>query len=188
MERADEKPLNKKNWVILFSVFGVAIVGLVIAIVVILIARNNKPEEEIDPHQNEMEIEIKEKSEAEEEYEKTMNFINIELGDTNAEDIDEISRVYGYYIDHMSNQEARAMMEVDYYQMLMIYDTNKEKKQEILSSLIRIDGEVQTLNSAATVINAAGYYDDNAIYNKYNQILLERAEMEGLDPSVEADG
>lgn len=187
VEDAVEKPVDKKKWVILFSILGVMILGLIIAIVVILIVRNNNPVASDEPNEP-VEYVPKEQTEGEQIHEQVMASISSKLDDVYADDTEEIFAIYDEYMELVQNAEAKALLTLDYYQLIMLYDTNKEKKQEVLTTLIRTDSFLKGLDSAASVINAASYYEDDALVEEYNNIMIERGKAEGINIGTGSDG
>jgi Na+-transporting methylmalonyl-CoA/oxaloacetate decarboxylase gamma subunit len=200
VERAGEKPkrpakklTTKNKWIILFSTFGVVIVGLVIAIVVVLVTRGLSAAEEAAKQKEAEQAETqeytpKEKTEGEKIYEEVSTNINSKLDDVYAGDQEEIFSVYEEYINLTTNEEAKALLQLDYYQMVMLYDFNREKGQEVLDNLVKIDDSLKGVNSAATILNAAEYYGDTGLYERYASILIEREKTEGIDLDLETAG
>lgn len=187
VENVVEKPVNKKKWAILFSVLGVIILGLIIAIVVILIVRNNTPSV-ADETNEPVEYVPKEQTEGEQIYEQVMASISSKLDDVYADDTEEIFAIYDEYMELVQNEEAKALLTLDYYQLVMLYDTNKEKKQEVLNTLIKTDSFLKGLDSAASVINAASYYGEDDLVEEYNRIMVERGKAEGINIGTGSDG
>lgn len=184
-----EEARDKKKWIGIFAAFFVVIAGLLIAIVIIVVNRNNVGNVQEEPTRQEENQEAEtEKTEADEIYEQTVESINLLLEETNAEDTQQIFATYNEYIDAATDEEAKNRLKLDYYQMAMLYDTEKEKKDEIVNALLEIDKNLANVKSAAVVMNAASYYDDNDLYEQYGQILRERQVAEGLDLSLESRG
>lgn len=183
-----EMPVNKKKWAILFSAFGVLIVGLVIAIIVVVVMRDNKPAVEEPEPTDTPTYTQKEKSEGEQIYEQASVAIADNLDGVDAEDESEIFNIYNEYINVVTNEEAKALLRLDYYQAVMNYDTDKKQKKEVLDAVVEIDGILKTIESGIVVINAADYYEDSALYEKYNEIVNEREAAEGIDMEMETSG
>lgn len=176
MEKVGKKPLdepvNKKRWVILFSAFGVVIVGLVISIVVVVATRGGG--ESADENIS--------------EYDKAFmvySVDNSEVAKTIANqnpDSEQILELIKERIDAASDEMAKAMLEEDYYSMIVsLYGDNIDtvKKEEVLNGLIRADTVLKTASSAVTVANIAFLYNDRGLWEKYRAIAKQR------DPQIE---
>ena len=176
MEKVGKKPLgepvDKKRWVILFSAFGVVIVGLIIAIIAVAANRGDgKPvSEEIS------------------EYDKAFmvySVDNSEVATTIANQNLNSEQILGLIkekIDTATDEMAKAMFEEDYYSMMVsVYgiDVDAAKKEEILNGLMRADGVLKTASSAVSVANVALIYNNQEIWEKYRAIAKQR------DPNIE---
>ena len=157
---------NKKAWIAVFSVFGVVIVGLVIAIIAVAINRNNSSEvaENIDS-----------------EYDEALTIYfndNGEISDTAISqklDIQETLKLLKEKIDVAENEMTKAMLEKDYYLIeFSLNDNDDAKKNEILNGLIRVDEILKTADSSEAVANVAFAYHDFDMYDKYVAITKER--------------
>ncbi|MDO5480160.1 MAG: hypothetical protein Q4F58_00595 [Candidatus Saccharibacteria bacterium] len=166
VESVGEKPINKKKWIILFSVLGVLIVGLIIAIVVVVINRNNSPEttEYTDQEYNDVLVLYFDDNE-----EIATTVVNQEL---NGEDM---LKLLKEKIDDEKNEKTRAMLEEDYYTiMFSIYGKDESKRDEIINGLMRVEEILQTAESAEAVADAALGYNELDLYNKYVAFAKER--------------
>lgn len=166
VESVGEKPINKKKWIILFSVFGVLIVGLIIAIVVVLIIRNNNTQEV---------------PEVNDEYNGALMLYlddNEDIATTVAAqelDGEGMLKLLKEKIDSEENEMTRAMLEQDYYMTLFAVDvSDTSKKDEILNGLIRVEEILKTASASEAVANIALAYGDFDLYYKYADITKER--------------
>ena len=167
VESVGEKPINKKKWVILFSVLGALIVGLIIAIVVVLIIRNNKPQ---DVTQS-----------ISQEYNEALTVYfddNENIADAIVEqnlDSEGMLKLIKEKIDVAENEMVKAMLEEDYYMTLFsIYGADESKKDEILNGLIKVEEVLKTAEASEAVANIAFAYYDFDMYQKYVDITKER--------------
>ena len=72
--------------------------------------------------------------------------------------------------------------------MTMYEDNDKTRSVEAIEQAVGADEKLKTIDSAVTVMNVAGYYDDMELLDKYTAILNERLEAAGIDISGETDG
>lgn len=158
---------NKKAWIALFSVLGVAIVGLVIAIVVVLANRNNDSSEVI--------------SEADQEYNSAvLTYLddNEEIATAVVEqklDGEAMLKLLKEKIDSAENEKTKAMLEQDYYMtMFAVYGADESKKEEILNGLIKVEEILQTADSSENVASIALAYYEIDLYQKYVDISINR--------------
>ena len=191
-ESVGNNPLNgtvgkKKSLIWLFFVSGAVIVGLVIAVVVVVVNRGEKQPENQPPQTETPISDETEPTEAEEIYESVSDDIASAIADLYIEDKDEVLDVYKEYIDGVTNEEAKAKLLLDYYQVVMIYDGNREQKEAVIDGLLEIDKTLENITSAVVIQNAASYYSDDALYEKYNTILIEREKAAGIDTETEME-
>ena len=60
----------------------------------------------------------------------------------------------------------------------MADDDDKAYSKEVLDTLVRVDNVLQSVDSAADVVNAAFFYDDQDLAQKYIEILRDRSSGE----------
>lgn len=168
-KKSVKKLTTKSKWIILFSVFGVAIVGLVIAIVVVLVNRNNDDDsQEIVDNSNQT------YDEALQIYLDDNEEISGLIVENNLEG-EAMLKLLKEKIDTTENEIVKAMLEKDYYMtMIAVYGVDKSKKDEILDGLVRVDEVLQTSDSAESVVNAAIGYNDYELWERYVAIAKER--------------
>lgn len=168
-KKSVKKLTTKSKWIILFSVFGVAIVGLVIAIVVVLVNRNNDDDsQEIVDNSNQT------YDEALQIYLDDNEEISGLIVENNLEG-EAMLKLLKEKIDTTENEIVKAMLEKDYYMtMIAVYGVDKSKKDEILDGLVRVDEVLQTSDSAESVVNAAIGYNDYKLWERYIAIAKER--------------
>lgn len=162
--KSAKKLTTKNKWIILFSVFGVVIVGLVIAIVVVLVNRNNPQEvAENDESYNEA------FSLYADDNEEIANLIvEQDLSD------EEMLKLLKEKVDAAENEKTKAMLEVDYYlTMFAVQGRDEGKKEEIMNGLIGAYDVLHTFDAAQAVANSAFAYDDLDLYNEYVKIMKE---------------
>ena len=177
--RSAKKMTTKTKWIILFSVLGTVIVGLVIAIIVVAVAKNTKPE----PIHSDLS-----EGEVYDEYFKTTDEINAGIENENY-DANQVLETYREKIKATKDETVRLMLEKDYYYLLSI-SSNDDVKEEVLDALVIIDDRLQTVVTALAVVNRAEYYGETELADKYNNIANERMgfseeEIEGLKHSIE---
>lgn len=167
MESVGEKPIDKKKWVILFLVLGILIVGLIIAIVVVLVVRNNGSSEIID-----------ETNQGQDEAVSAYLDDNGEIATAIVEqklDGEGMLKLLKEKIDSAENEKTKAMLEQDYYMtMFAVYGADDGKKDEMLNGLIKVDEILQTANSSESVASVALAYHDFDLYQKYVDISKNR--------------
>ena len=164
--------VNKKPWIIGFSVVGVVIVGLVIAIVVVSVVRNTNSREASE--------DVLEANDAISVYFDDNGEIAKTIVDEKL-DGDAILKLIKEKIDTAEDETVKAMLEEDYYTtMFSVYGADATKKDEILNGLIRVDELLHTFDSAEAVATMALAYSDFDLYQKYVTILKE------LDPNYQS--
>ena len=172
-KKTRKKMATKTKWIILFSGFGVLIIGLVIAIVVVAVTRGSADspqttpviepggmnDEELDIKYNEISADIigKMLNEGEQQY--------------SGEDILEL---YKQKIEEISDKRLKAMIEADYYTMMLSVYPDEDKKGEIMDGLIKTDDVLRTARSALMVANGASWYNDSELEEKYTNIAYDR--------------
>lgn len=177
---------KNKIWLGVLGAFLVAIVGLVIAIVVV----KNLPRGEENNTNNDTEtIAYPEKSQNEEIYEQFSENINMELQKNLSNNSEEVFAVYDRYIDDTDiNEEVRDMLRVDKYQAMMLYDVDKIHGEAVITGLLEMDGVLKNIRTAIVILNAANYYENETLANEYTNILNSRQTDKGLDLTMETDG
>lgn len=164
--KSAKKLTTKTKWIILFSVLGAAIVGLVIAIIVVLVVRGNNAPEVTE--------EITEYDEALGEYFDDNDDVATAIVDQQL-DGEGILKLIKEKIDVAENEMAKAMLEEDYYMtMFAVYGADESKKDEIINGLIEVEKILGDSKSAESVAAAALGYRDFDIYKKYVEIVKER--------------
>ena len=61
---------------------------------------------------------------------------------------------------------------------IMADDDDKAYSKEVLDTLVRVDNVLQSVDSAADVVNASFFYDDQDLAQKYIEILRDRSSGE----------
>lgn len=149
---------------VLLACMGVVIVGLVVAIVVV----KNLPKPQ-EPQVEEVSIDD------ETEYYAISNEIWRKIARDEAEmDGEKILALYKERIEETTDEDTKLMLTMDYYEFVMMYDTNYERKTEIEEAMLAADEKLKTPLSAAKVISMAISYDNQELKAKYTAILDER--------------
>lgn len=106
-----------------------------------------------------------------------------------AEDLDSKINIYQEYIDmadldekvELYNERIQTILQLDY--------DNRQYARQIIDDTVEIDDILQSVSSAAQVINMASEYNDHELVTKYVGILREREIAEGVDvENVEGRG
>ena len=175
---AVENASKNKTLFIVLGVFGVLIVGLVIAIAIVK-SLPKKVEEIADDEP----VGVGQISSAEiKEYTGYYEAISAELSKIYADDEQGMLDVYQRYINNTEDEKVKAMLEMDYYNIVMAYDTDKTKAEEVVAKAIEIDDVLKTIDSGVFVLNVASNYGNEDLVRQYDSILNER---QGLDETNE---
>ena len=169
-ENSSDGAINKKKWAILFSVFGVVIVGLVVAIVVVKNLRKVEPEE----------YEVV----AEGEYYAVSSEIWNEIIENSSEmDEEKMLALYERNIEAATDEDVKSMLTMDYYESVTMYDLDGDRKDEVMEAMLAADEKLKTPLSASKIISMAISYNNQELEEKYRSILEERISM--MDDSTE---
>lgn len=192
MERAGK--VDGKKWAILFAAFAVAIVGLVIAIVIILIVRNNTN----NGNQNTSNTQKQELTEQEIKEEKLQiansdyTVINEAITKVvevmNEPEENDIISLYEYYIGETNSEYLKAMLQSDLLLILMGYDKDNTRGDELVEEAKVVDGVLETPNSAALIVNIAYAYGKTDLAKEYEEIMHQREIDSGYDINAETEG
>ncbi|MBR3253077.1 hypothetical protein IKF84_03335 [Candidatus Saccharibacteria bacterium] len=188
VEKAEKKERNKseKTLRVVLASMGVLIVGVVIAIVVVVSTRKvNNDDNEGDSSSVSPVEEDPAYVEANKIYNKTLSEIVDVIEDVPQEREKLVIDTYKSYIAKVDNELARAMLNAERLCVEMNYDFNRERGAEIKAEALEIDAILQDINSAGLILNVASQYDDEELYEKYKQILVERG---GIEPGMEPEG
>lgn len=177
-EKAASGAKSNKVWIIILSIFGVLIVGLIIAIVVV----KNLPKGEMDNGNNDEPVTAEES--AYNEYEKYHERAWEGIEYPTPENIQTVMERCLELAAETDDETVKAMLKTEYYQMMMVYDTTNEHKEEVLDGLIEVDNFLSSVSSACDVANAAYYYGDMETGDKYSAIASDR----GGNLDVETEG
>lgn len=72
--------------------------------------------------------------------------------------------------------------------LIMADDHKKEYSKEVLDVLVRVDNVLQTAASASKVMNAAFFYDEQDLMERYTEIFRERFSNETNNQEAEGVG
>ena len=176
---------QQKIWAIVLACLAVLIVGLVIAIVVVAVNRGESSTQQSEEATQE---DASNGDAAMEIYYNTTDEINNTINEIPVENTNRILALYRHYLEKVEDETAKAMLMLDYVNIEMNYDPNKEKGEEIMTAALTMDEILKTSDSAATILNIASYYGKSDIYDRYEQILKERMTAEGIDMGMETEG
>lgn len=169
-KKTRKKMATKTKWIILFSGFGVLIVGLVIAIVVILATRGSADTNQVSNATGGISDE-----EADAIYDEGINeLMNSFTLDENTS-FESIVAAIKEKMDTATDDKVRARYAIDYYSYLPILNQDVESMDEIIEALVEADSIVQTTHSASAVMTMANFYGNQDLYDRYANILHERA-------------
>ena len=170
------KAPSKKKWGIIAAVIAVLVIAAVTVVVVVL---NNNTNNNTTPEEPAGEItngNINE--EAMKVYKAASSEITKKILEDSKAGTDVSGKgVINLYLEKISetkNAIAKAMLLLDYYQTLMVYQPTLDIKDSIMNGLIDVDKILETGNSAMAVADAASYYGDTETAERYNQIANER--------------
>lgn len=186
-----KKLTTKTKWIILFSSFGVVIMGLVVAIVVVLVTRNNNIEDNSCKPAGEMtEKEIRERAlaVAESDYTVIYEAINKVIQSMQEPTEEDVVPLYEYYIGETESEYAKAMLQSDLLLTLMGYDTENTDGDRLIEEAQVVDDVLKTPNSAALIMNLAQAYGKVELYNQYEEIMIQREIESGYDIEAETEG
>ena len=175
----------KRRLSLLLVLMGVLIVALIIAIVVVLNTRGGS-DGTVEERNADGGVVITE--ETIEEYTKTSADITNAIQELGATDGAQILSGYKARASEVKNRVVSAMLRLDYLTMQANYDTNKEKGEEVITEILKVDEYLKNSTSAAAVLNMADYYGDIELYAKYEQLLNTRQAAEGVDMNLETEG
>lgn len=159
---------KNKLLVAILGIFGVLIVGLIIAIVVV---KNLPKGEEVEVDVNLTADQVV--------YKKYLDFQNEILEEysyISRENKNAILEKYKKYAAETNDEVLKVLLNTGYYQTLMLYDDDGVYKDEALNGLIEIDKGAKTVDSAINVANAARYYGDSALVEEYSAIIENRSD------------
>lgn len=186
-KKTRKKMATKTKWIILFSGFGVLIIGLVIAIVVVAVNRGSgandllsKPVVE-EGGMNDEELNATYGDFAQEINNKMSNVDEQYSGE-------DILNIYMQKIEEVTDKRLKAMIEQDYYTMMLAVYPGDEKKEEIINGLIAADAILKTPRSALMVANGASWYNDTELAEKYTNVAYDRMGLtEEVKKTIQAE-
>ena len=159
-----------KMWKVIFGTLCAIIVALIAGIIAV-----KNLNQKLDEHENETETSLVEQAQA-------------EIADLNAVNISEAIRIYQTYID-VADGETKIELYNRRIKYILENDANRELGEQVIEDQIAIDDILQTIDSAVQVMNILYYYGDyGERLDKYNYIIRQREEAEGIDPNMETVG
>lgn len=187
MEKVGKKPklagklTTKSKWIILFSIIGLLIVGLVIAIVVILTTRGSSNSDNSGSGAAQTPV-VEEGQMNDEELNAAYGEFDQEIAEKMANtgeqySSEDILKIYAQKIEEVTDKRLKAMIAGDYYTMMMMVNPGDEKKEEIVNGVIEADAVLQTARSALIVANVAANYNDGDLEDKYLDIAYDRMDL-----------
>lgn len=173
----------RKQFFIVLAVAGALIVGLVVSIIIVAV---NKKGGSAPAPDNEITI-VEELEDNPEGYILTDAELNDAYTDIaseiaeatlaaseNGEGFGGILQLYLNKINATEDIRLKAMLETDYYFMRFSMTPTEEFKNEILNTLMRIDGILKTPMSAYNVVDIATFYNEQEMVNYYTNLAIER--------------
>lgn len=195
MGSSANKMSAKTKLTILFSILGILIVGVIIAIIIVVVNRNNsKTSNSNDGTGTSVEESTGEVSDKEvvESYEEigeeiTMKIIEAqETGDgSEGARVELLLSLLEEKIESVKNEKIKAMLAMDYYMARLAQNPGEDAKDEIMNGLFNVDDILKTSDSAFAVMNAAIYFGDQDLKDKYYAIGMERAAAEDASRTTE---
>lgn len=186
MKLGGVKKASNKTLAIVLASIGILIVGVIIAIVVVLTTRSGGEVASETSDISEDDTIVTEK--ATEEYLKLSDEIMTVIQKSGVNDEEYVLSTFKNYASKVENKVVSAMLKMDYLNMEMMYDLNKEKGEEILDDAMRIDQSLRTVDSAVVVLNMADYYGNTEVYEKYEKILNSRQAKMEIDMEMRTEG
>lgn len=101
-------------------------------------------------------------------------------------DVTEIAEICQKSVENV-DETTEAVLLTECARWIMSRDKEKRYSERVLDDLIRADEIWQSVNSAVNVMNAASFYDDIEVENRYYEILNER-KAENNNQEVEVIG
>lgn len=159
-----------KMWKVIFGTLCAIIVALIAGIIAV-----KNLNQKLDEHENETETSLVEQARA-------------EISVLSKVDIPAAIQIYQAYID-MADDETKVEILNERVQYILDNDSDKEYSEQVINDRIAVDDILQTINSAAQVVNVLYYYGDyGEKMDKYNYIIRQREAAEGIDPNMETVG
>lgn len=190
-KKTRKRMATKTKWIILFSGFGVLIVGLVIAIVVVAATRTTSVEDDSCKPVGEMteqEIIDRALAVAESDYSVIYEAINEVIQSMQEPTEEDIVSLYEHYIGETESEYAKAMLQSDLLLILMGYDTENVEGDRLIEEAQIVDEVLKTPNSAALIMNLAQAYGRTELYDRYEEIMIQREIDKGYDIETETEG
>lgn len=173
-------PRQKKVWLGALCAAVILVVGLVVAIVV---AANTKETEDISQNQTEEQVkyEDQELKTAVKERNAILSTISKVLESSADRSEEKVVSTYQYYISEEDDELVKLLLRLSLVMIEVGYDTDKTRGDELITAAKEIDEELQTMDSAITIMNMATTYKKNDLYEEYKAILMEREKAAGID-------
>ncbi|MBQ6375443.1 hypothetical protein IJJ37_00710 [Candidatus Saccharibacteria bacterium] len=99
-------------------------------------------------------------------------------------DVAEVLAIYLEYENKVTGEQKVKLL-YDKLAWLVSNDVNKEYGGQAIDTALELDGMLEDINSATTVVNTANYYGNEILMEQYNAILQERSEANGLNNNPE---
>lgn len=173
-------PRQKKVWLGVLCAAVILVVGLVVAIVVVV---NTKETEDISQNQTEEQVkyEDQELKTAVKERNAILSTISKVLESSADRSEEKVVSTYQYYISEEDDELVKLLLRLSLVMIEVGYDTDKTRGDELITAAKEIDEELQTMDSAITIMNMATTYKKNDLYEEYKAILMEREKAAGID-------
>ena len=160
--------VNKKG--IWLSVLMAVAVGLIVLAVVVGIVVVKQPKTSIEtPEQSDV---------------INMEEVQEKVFAAEAEGMDKIIGVYQEYIDK-ANADEKVELYNERIQTILQFDyENKQYGKQVIDDTIAIDDILQSVSSAAQVVNVANEYNESDLAVEYVRIMQEREATVGVNVDV----
>lgn len=173
------KQSSPKLKLYLIIVLAIILVGAGVIVAVIMLNNNNASTDNPDVSQTENSEKTEEQQKQEftaiSNYTAISSQITEKFSRENPEDAQAILDAYAAEIATAEDPLLKAMLCLDYYQIMMTAKPTDEVRDEVLDGLIAADKIIATADSARAVVGAAKYYGNTDIVKYYSDIVNERS-------------
>lgn len=175
-----EKKSNKTRLILIIIVVLMLLAGGIVAVVMMNGGKGNNTPPAVPTDDLNVDDENGEKEDptgilkATADYDKIIEGINEKILNEGIEDSEAIIALYKEKLDAAEDEKVKAMLTLDYCQLIKNDEADENTKKEVLDTLVKADNILQTYVSAATVSKIATYYGDTAMADRYSKLSIER--------------